>query len=201
MVDPLCKEVTVEDPNESFDDLRDHCDLKRLQNTKALASLKINNSLPLLKKGKMPGPIVDPVEIEKVRTANKMAPRQFLRCVEMALLARILDPKRNADEGASALEKEEALWKLWCKKRLYRVNKTLLKQLETREERIDALETTLASQTADYGRLLKLGKQGGEASGSNGSSSLAVRNKRAFEEDEEELDMSGGAKRARSEVP
>ncbi len=61
---PSCLELTIEDPSEEFEDLRDRNDLKRLiQSEKAIADCKdIENGAP-----------VDKAWVEKVRKEGKYA--------------------------------------------------------------------------------------------------------------------------------
>lgn len=62
MQDARVREITVEDPSEAFDDLRDRCDLKRLSSSPAEVWIKHSCG------------------------DYKMEKRQFQRCTEMALL-------------------------------------------------------------------------------------------------------------------
>jgi histone acetyltransferase 1 len=161
---PQTVEITVEDPNESFDDLRDLNDLKRLRGMPEFISLRINNDVTVGKKGRLPtGKIVDLIAIEALRKRTKIAPRQFLRLVEMQLLSLIptsirksliLEQKKGDSLELKAKEHEYHLWRLFVKQRLYRHNKDSLIQLD-RAERIDKLEDALDSVEADYARLLR----------------------------------------------
>jgi histone acetyltransferase 1 len=161
---PQTVEITVEDPNESFDDLRDLNDLKRLRNMPEFVSLRINNDVTAGKKGRLPtGKIVDLIAIEALRGKTKIAPRQFFRLVEMQLLSLIptsirksliLESKKGDPFELKAKEHEYYLWRLFVKQRLYRHNKDSLIQLD-RAERIDKLEEVLDNVEADYARLLR----------------------------------------------
>lgn len=73
MVSRSIIEITVEDPNESFDDLRDRCDLERIINERLLSDCP--NDLPL-KQG----------WLDRKRLELKLEQRQFMRIVEMYLL-------------------------------------------------------------------------------------------------------------------
>jgi histone acetyltransferase 1 len=157
-------EITVEDPNESFDDLRDLNDLKRLRSMSEFVSLRINSGITLGKKGRLPtDKIVNLTAIETLRKKMKIASRQFLRLVEMQLLSLIptsirksliLEPKKGDPLDLKAKEHEYYLWRLLVKQRLYRHNKDSLIQLD-RAERIDKLEDALDNVEADYARLLR----------------------------------------------
>jgi histone acetyltransferase 1 len=161
---PQTVEITVEDPNESFDDLRDLNDLKLLRNMSEFVSLRINNDVTVGKKGRLPtGKIVDLIAIEALRRKTKIAPRQFFRLVEMQLLSLIptsirksliLESKKGDPVEIKAKEHEYSLWRLFVKQRLYRHNKDSLIQLD-RAERIDKLEEALDNVEADYARLLR----------------------------------------------
>ncbi|QLG74858.1 hypothetical protein HG535_0H01850 [Zygotorulaspora mrakii] len=71
MKDDSIEEITVEDPNESFDDLRDRNDLKRLFNAKLVVELPEDISLEWL---------------DRKRIEFKLEKRQFSRLTEMFLL-------------------------------------------------------------------------------------------------------------------
>ncbi|CDO92659.1 unnamed protein product [Kluyveromyces dobzhanskii CBS 2104] len=71
--DPSVIEITVEDPNESFDDLRDRCDFERIMNDKLL--LDCPNELP-----------INPDWINRKQQTLKLEKRQFSRILEMFLL-------------------------------------------------------------------------------------------------------------------
>ncbi|KAJ3798027.1 histone acetyltransferase type B catalytic subunit [Lentinula aff. detonsa] len=152
-------ELTVEDPAEAFEDLRDKNDLKMLLSTKQFMEEgfgqdshshsggrvgKVGKALKSLSKGKM-GPPVEKGWAEKWRVKLKIAGRQFQRLVEM-LIQMHLDPLDN--RGLRA-------YRLQVKERLYRFNFEVLAQLE-KEERLEKLEETFQSVRDDYGRILKL---------------------------------------------
>jgi len=82
-------EITVEDPNEAFDDMRDINDLTFLRTLPEFLSLKINGDATTRAKGIAPNNIVDLDYLEKLRHKVKIAPRQFYRVVEMQLLSHI----------------------------------------------------------------------------------------------------------------
>jgi histone acetyltransferase 1 len=163
--DPLTIEITVEDPNEQFDDLRDLNDLTLLRTLPEFNALHINISSAPRPKSPIPRDIVDSVALETLRRKMKIAPRQFYRVVEMHLLTKIpttvrqsllLEQERKVekDAGLAGKKKEYRLWQLWVKKRLYKHNKDMLIQLD-RVERIEKLEQALGGVEADYARLLR----------------------------------------------
>jgi histone acetyltransferase 1 len=163
---PQTIEITVEDPNEAFDDLRDLNDLTLLRTVPAFLSIKINTTVTPRPKGPAPNDIVDSEKLEEIRKSMKIAPRQFYRVVEMHLLSLIPasvrqslihTPETSSKAGVEDLkvrDKEYKLWLLWVKKRLYRHNKIMLAQLD-RAERIEKLEQAVGGVEADYARLLR----------------------------------------------
>ncbi|KAG6850420.1 hypothetical protein H0H93_013645 [Arthromyces matolae] len=149
---PNIAELTVEDPAEAFEDLRDRNDLRLLlANQKFMEegfgseavthgggrvgrTGKAGKGL----KGKM-GPPSDKIWLEKWRCELKIAgvgdrlasTRQFQRLVEMLLLLR-LNPSDSRAERS---------YRIQVKERLYRFNFEILAQLE-KEERLEKLEET-----------------------------------------------------------
>ena len=155
-------EITVEDPNEKFDDLRDTSDLAFLRKIPEFNDLKINTSIAVEKKGPAPRDIVDHEALEKLRLKYKIAPRQFARVTELHLMSKlppsvrpgieVQDSKRPVTKDQ---EHEYRLWKLLVKQRLYKHNIDALGQLE-KPERIEKLDETLANVEFEYARLLTL---------------------------------------------
>jgi len=120
-------ELTVEDPSEAFQDLRDKTDLKRLISEGRFNQIRA----PL-----------DKAWSAKTRSELKLAERQFARLVEMILLLS-LDPK---DPVASRA------YRLLVKERLYRFNYDLLASMEKGERR-ETLRTTYEGVLDEYQRL------------------------------------------------
>ncbi|KAJ3505125.1 hypothetical protein NLJ89_g7575 [Agrocybe chaxingu] len=157
---PTIVELTVEDPAEAFEDLRDKNDLEMLlaheqfleegygPQEGAAPARKTGRAEAtgeaLVEKGKL-GPPVDRAWAEKWRRDLKIAGRQFQRLVEMLILLR-LDPSDKASARA---------YRLQVKERLYRFNFEILAQLEL-EERYEKLEETFQSVREDYQRILAL---------------------------------------------
>ena len=161
--DPNTVEITVEDPNESFDDMRDLNDLARLRKVDEFASLRINTDTVIRAKGVVPRDIVNLAELDEIRLRFKIAPRQFARLVEMQLLSLIptnirqsllVERQSGSATDIKAKQHEYRLWQLYTKQRLYRHNKDALMQLD-RAERIDKLDEALGAVEADYARLLR----------------------------------------------
>lgn len=165
--DPYTREITVEDPNEAFDDLRDINDLTRLRKDERFQKLNLNSSLKINPKGPIPTKLFDTKAYEDLRIHMKIAPRQFARVHEMYLLslipqsvkAALLHGTEETSKNSLPPPKKQDihiyhLWQLLVKQRLYRHNKDALAQLE-RGERIDKLNETLMGVEADYGRLIE----------------------------------------------
>ncbi|KAI0355017.1 histone acetyltransferase type B [Trametes cingulata] len=160
LASPSIAELTVEDPAEAFEDLRDRNDLKMLlANEKFMregfgpeAVSSNGGKVPRTKRGKgrtmragagNMGPPADRGWLEKWRTELKIASRQFNRLVEMLILKH-MDP---SDERA------QRAYRLQVKERLYRFNYEILMQLD-KQERQQKLEETFQSVVADYRRIL-----------------------------------------------
>ncbi|KAI0320300.1 histone acetyltransferase type B catalytic subunit [Amylostereum chailletii] len=166
MSQPQIAELTVEDPAEAFEDLRDRNDLRMLLGHttfmgEAFGSSGITSSSGGGKvggvgrgrkmgksgakvKGKL-GPPSDKVWMEKWRKDLKIAGRQYHRLIEMLLLLH-LDP---SDPRATRA------YRLQVKERLYRFNYEILVQLEDKD-RLEKLEETFHGLQADYQRLLSM---------------------------------------------
>lgn len=196
--EPQTVEITVEDPNEAFDDMRDLNDLARLRKVPEFAALRINPKPTPRAKGLAPQDIVDADVVAKIKKDTKIAPRQFARLVEMQLLSNIPTAIRQSlfverptkVPDHEARQKEYKLWKLLTKQRLYRHNKDSLMQLE-RAERIDKLDDALGNVEADYARLLRTfdERQNGKTNGS-ASDTPASNGKRASPMDEDDGEPS-----------
>jgi histone acetyltransferase 1 len=191
-------EITVEDPNESFDDMRDLNDLVRLRKIAEFAALRVNADIDIRVKGPVPRDIVSIVELDNIRLRLKIAPRQFARLVEMQLLSLIpinirqslvLGQPTGAAPDLKAKQHEYRLWQLYTKQRLYRRNKDALIQLE-RAERIDKLEAALGAVEADYDRLLSILEERANSKGSQNG-------KRASPDDEAVEDEEPATKRVK----
>jgi len=205
VANPQTVEITVEDPNEAFDDLRDLNDLIYLRSLPEFQALHIDTDAQVRKKGRVPSnDIIDQAKLEVVRKKSKIAPRQFQRLVEMQLLSHIPShirkslltehiPKKTATPETKRREHEYRLWCLLVKQRLYKHNKDTLIQLDY-NDRIEKLEETAGGVELGYGRLLrKLDEAGAadkdkgkglEAPSGNGEKVLTP-GKRAAEDEEE----------------
>ncbi|KAF4624794.1 hypothetical protein G7Y89_g13376 [Cudoniella acicularis] len=197
--DPKTIEITVEDPNEAFDDLRDLNDLVRLRTLSEFVTLRIKTTVSPRAGRPVPKDVLDIDTLEGIRTKLKIAPRQFARVVEMQLLSLIplgvrqslVLEKLDKIQDLKARQFEYRLWQIWVKKRLHKHNRDMLMQLE-RPERITKLEEALSSVEADYGRLLRtLDRRVQGVSSSNG--------KRSSPDEEEEDSGEPSAKKAKTD--
>lgn len=122
-------EVTVEDPSEAFDDLRDRRDLVRI--------IRDNDVAQTL--SKLP---VSSDWFNSTQRRLKIAPKQFARLVEMLALQTL--EKRDL--------KQCKLYKYLVKSRLYKKNRDVLAELNG-DQRREKVEETYQAQIADYERL------------------------------------------------
>ena len=208
LADPTSLDISVEDPNEAFDDLRDYCDFTRLAANGTLEKFKLNPNLDAKTAarrigGKVPtAKLLDLPLLHSLRLQNKLAQRQFFRLVEMYLLSKIPPHIRQADtarltqRGRAKDEGDRAYyyWRLLVKQRIYRRNKDVLIQLD-RLDRIDKLEETLGGQQGDYERLLRniveRSTTGEEESNGNEPSERRERGKRKVIDDDEDDEDTG----------
>ncbi|WVW79985.1 hypothetical protein I302_101958 [Kwoniella bestiolae CBS 10118] len=139
---PEVAELTVEDPAEAFEDLRDRNDLRFLVSQGILEDPSFSKGI---------GPSDEIIRAERVkwesgiRKKYKIAQRQFDRLLEMLLLREL-----NVMN-----EVETRRYRLHVKARLYRFNYEMLSQM-TPEERKEALSKTYESVIEDYERILEM---------------------------------------------
>ncbi|KAF9194830.1 histone acetyltransferase 1 [Haplosporangium sp. Z 767] len=122
------REMTVEDPNEEFSDLRDKNDMRHLTDMGVFKGVQ--------------APIKND-RIEQVAKTYKLTKRQVARCFELALL-------KNLDKRNKAQYKA---FRLQVKERLFKHNAEALNTLD-KSERIEKLHETFLSVEEDYHRLL-----------------------------------------------
>ncbi|KAH9056691.1 acyl-CoA N-acyltransferase [Lactarius vividus] len=142
LTQPSVVELTVEDPAEAFEDLRDRNDLAMLLGHMAFMAEAFGSDVSH-NGGR--GPPVDRAWFERWRKELKIAGRQFHRLVEM-LIQLHLNP---SDVRAAKA------YRLQVKERLYRFNYEVLVQLEEKE-RLEKLEETFQSVRGDYQRILAM---------------------------------------------
>ncbi|KAL0931663.1 histone acetyltransferase type b catalytic subunit [Colletotrichum truncatum] len=154
-------ELTVEDPNEAFDDMRDLCDLTFLRSLPEFSKVKINTkiSLPSPPTGTVPKDLVDQELLRNLRQKTKIVERQFKRLIEMQTMSQLpTSVKAGFSEEKKAKPTKEDnhhyhLWKLFVKQRIYRQNADVLGQLDA-GERSEKLNEALSSVELEYARLL-----------------------------------------------
>lgn len=192
--DPACIEITVEDPNDQFDDLRDLCDYTKLSLNGTFAQIQLNVDLDPKLTARRPcvrvptGKLLNKALLEQLRQKNKLAPRQFRRLVEMHLLSGI--PKYSREAGTARLIRKAAssdkgdkalyYWRLLVKQRIYNQHREVLKELE-KEKKIEKLEETVNIQWTDFERILQKLEDGGII----GEKPKATRAKRKIVDDED----------------
>lgn len=205
LAEPQTLEITVEDPNEAFDDLRDLNDLARLRTYPDFTKLRMNSEVTIRSRGPAPKNIADAAEVDRLRRRFKIAPRQFSRLVEMHLLSLIpksvrqsllVEQPKSKVPDLRSREHEYHLWKLLAKQRLTRHNKDALAQLD-RAERIDKLDQALGGVEADYARLLRsLDEKNDGKSVSSGNGEFS-RHKRSPPDDEDEDEGEPSSKKVK----
>jgi histone acetyltransferase 1 len=170
LADSTIRELTVEDPSEEFDMLRDINDWKVLEPKFAAADIRINTAPfdPSHRRRATPLPTARllPVEtLRSIRSSTKIAPRQFARQLEMYLLSLVPFSHRAAG-GANLtkllLQKSKTSdpndkfyywWRLILKQRIYKKNRDVLLQLEGYEKHARVDEAARA-QEDEYEKLL-----------------------------------------------
>ncbi|VVT57644.1 uncharacterized protein SAPINGB_P005798 [Magnusiomyces paraingens] len=146
--DPLIKEISVEDPSEAFDDLRDRNDLTRLVESGTAAIIYTTFSATKV----LPEVISDTGKnsftlewVKDKRCENKMSVRQFDRCIEMILLY-YLENKQDVSQETIRL------YRLLVKRRLYLRNRDALDDMSP-QDRKSKLQETFEALKDDYRRL------------------------------------------------
>ncbi|KAJ1670007.1 histone acetyltransferase 1 [Coemansia sp. RSA 25] len=128
---PEYADLTVEDPSEAFDDMRDRNDMRYLLQQDAFAGLEAP---------------VSPATLRQLQERYKISKRQMTRCVEMGLL-KSLDKTRQKDRYQE--------YRLFVKRRIYAQNTDLLAGLEDDEKKKKVAESFAAVED-DYHRILSL---------------------------------------------
>jgi histone acetyltransferase 1 len=224
MNDPTVLELTVEDPSEEFDKLRDINDFKILRPDFEKAGIKINTeSLMRAERGRIkrvPTSILLPTTtLKEIRKNRKIAARQFARQVEMFLLANVAQTRRASGgqslttlkvQGARAADEELRKyywWRILLKQRILKKNKDLLVQLDM-EERLSRIEDSARGQEDEYEgmlllyamNLMKEEERNGDGSVNGGESSgMPSRKRKVIDEDDDDDDeMRVDSKRAKA---
>ncbi|KAI9718689.1 MAG: histone acetyltransferase 1 [Chrysothrix sp. TS-e1954] len=158
-------EITVEDPNESFDEMRNLNDLEWLYtHCPRFATLTINPDakLPVSKSESLPiASILIPQHLlESLRRATKLHSRQFYFLLEAHLLSRIPFKSRSTaritrkDRASDPNDRAYYFWRLLVKSRLTSHNRDALSQIDP-EERIEKLDETLENVQEGYVEMLE----------------------------------------------
>ncbi|WFD31461.1 histone acetyltransferase [Malassezia sp. CBS 17886] len=169
-------ELTVEDPNEAFDRVRDRGDLARLQADPAVMS---HIHIP-----------VDRTWSEAARARCKMAPRQWARVVEMLQLQRL-----DAQDPAAL-----RAYRLQVKARLYQVNREVLQQLPPAQQR-EKLQETFEAVVDEYAEVTGMDPAGDAFAQEEAAHAHGAETKRSddhADDDEWEDVPSSAHKRARA---
>lgn len=127
-------EIVVEDPSETFDDLRDRVDFTRLVESRKLDL----SSLTIAK-------VNEPGWFTTFKTEQKLEKRQLQRLLEMAFFYQL--------SHGLAKDSKKAI-RLFVKRRLYEKNKEALDSLDG-PTRLDKLHTAYEALEADYYRILE----------------------------------------------
>ena len=127
-------ELTVEDPSEAFDGLRDACDLARLTAPDGRLAQAIAD-------GHLRPPI-NRTWSEAMRAEYKIAPRQWARMLEILAL------KHLDQTDAAALR----AYRLQVKARLFRKNREVLLQLD-KVQRLEKLHETFEAVVDEYAEM------------------------------------------------
>ncbi|RMD43383.1 hypothetical protein DV735_g1699, partial [Chaetothyriales sp. CBS 134920] len=181
--DATIAELTVEDPSEEFDKLRDVNDFKILRPAFEQAGVGFDpaalDELARIERSRIrtvpTAKLLPLATLQQLRTDLKIAPRQFARQTEMFLLSKIKFSHRQAGganmstlrvKGPRAADLDDRAyywWRALLKQRILRKNKDQLIQLPL-DERIAHIEDTARGQEDEYeGMLLTYALQDAKA--------------------------------------
>ncbi|KAJ5113738.1 hypothetical protein N7456_002272 [Penicillium angulare] len=167
IADPTIVELTVEDPNEQFDALRDSADFCLLQPEFIKHNVNLNpdpNGAYSKKQRQRLVPtaaLIPSQTLVEIRKSFKIESTQFAHILEMFLLSRI--PKSHRLAGGTNLarlliKKHKAdnendrryyWWRMLTKQRLYKKHKELLDELELLD-RVEKLDDTVRNVEEGY---------------------------------------------------
>lgn len=163
-------EITVEDPNEAFDDLRDWCDLATLRSNEEFKSLRLPENVPkeqLRPDAELPvSTLIPESTLTALRLASKISPRQFSRLVEMHLFSTIPPRHRSTARitrkanAADVNDRRYYFWRLLVKERIWQKNRDQLMQYEDLSERVQHIEATLPGIEEEYTRITDAAAKG-----------------------------------------
>lgn len=193
-------EITVEDPNEDFDKLRDVNDLIRLNADSMFSNIRLPDAIPadrLTADSEVPLDLLLPAKptLDTLRHKYKLAPRQFSRLLEMHLLGTIPSHNRSATRivrKANSATKEDRhyyFWRLIVKDRLYKRNRDELRQIDA-GDRVAKIDDLIPGIQTEYEQVLGTVKQRTPVGHVNGNASavntLSARKKRKVVSDDED---------------
>lgn len=148
-------EIVVEEPNESFDDLRDRADFERL------AEQKIDLNTFTIADASAPG------WFDKFKASEKLEKRQLQRLLEMVFLWQL--------KAGVAKDSKKAI-RLFVKRRLFEKNKEALVGMDE-PTKLDKLHTAYEALEADYYRILEPLEVSGKRKAPDGENGTAKRAK------------------------
>jgi histone acetyltransferase 1 len=218
LADPTVFELSVEDPSEEFDKLRDVNDWKVLEPEFRKANIKISVAIDTVRLKRMPtAKLLNMTAIKTIRANHKIASRQFARQLEMYLLSLIPFSHRAAgganmttlmikkSRAADPNDKAYYWWRLILKQRIFKKNRTLLLQMDL-EERIPKIDESARAQEDEYEILLLVyataaARDAGLLNGGGGGSGSIDRKRKVIDDEDDDEEDAGEPKRARSELP
>lgn len=167
IADPTIVELTVEDPNESFDALRDTADYCLLRPEFLKHNVGLNpDPLGAYSQKRRPrsvptGALIPTKLLFDIRTSFKIEATQFAHILEMYLLGTI--PKSHRQAGGTNIarllikkykaedenDRRYYWWRMLTKQRLYKKHKELLNELELMD-RVEKLDDTVQNVEEGY---------------------------------------------------
>lgn len=159
LADPYIFQITVEDPNENFDNLRDYCDLARLLADPAFADLRLPSSIPPNQLySDAPVPITTFLAtntIPELCQRHKLITRQVQRLIEIHLLRTIPESSRSVArivrKGNTSNEDDRKFyyWRLLVKHRVWMRNHEELAQIDE-NDRVSKIESATDAMFEQY---------------------------------------------------
>jgi histone acetyltransferase 1 len=158
LADPFIFQITVEDPNESFDNLRDYCDLARLYADPKFSSLALPETIPAKELySDVPVPIktfLPSNAVDELCKRHKLIPRQIQRLIELHLLRSIPVSSRSVARivrktaTANVDDRKFYFWRLLVKYRVWVRNHEELAQVDEMERvpKVDSAADALLEQ-------------------------------------------------------
>lgn len=207
LADPTITELTVEDPSEEFDKLRDVNDFKTLRPEFEKAGVRINTE-PFMKaeRGRIKqvptSTLLPRSTLKALQQRYKIAGRQFARLTELYLLANIGFSHRSLGGGSKTALKVKGArasdpddrsyywWRILLKQRIFRKNRDVLLQLDF-DDRRSKVDDTANGQEDEYEGILILhgtSLQKQQARNGDGAAGPSAGRKRKVVEDDDDDD-------------